>query len=340
MKPFRIAFSMSVFFLGASLVLPARADAQLDHLFCYKVSKDDVKFTAATPTLVDLLADMQPDFTQAGCRIIRPVEFCVPATKVPHTTPPVTFNGQALQNDFVCYLAECPKAKPHTRVVRDQFGRRLQRQTIPFKVCVPARKAALPCGPTTSARQCGGTCDDPAQVCHFDKTAIPPCTCGGPPQGCENSKPDAAGQCGGTCPPGEACVSIVTGTTAVCHCGPPPPPPCEGSDPNAAGVCGGSCLNPNDQCVFSSATGKCTCQPVEQTCVPGSAPGQCTGTCVTNPNFVCALDPLTNQCRCAPPPQNCGPNTTTGQCGGICAAGSTCKFVPSTGTPGGTCQCL
>ena len=335
MKPLRTAFATAAFLFAPALLLSEPAAAQLDHLLCYRMS-DPLQVTNA----LDLQAELQPEFTQQGCTIVKPFQFCVPATKTNVQPPPPNpgITGQPLQNDYICYLVKCPKPTVPFRNVADQFGQRLQRNYKPFTVCVPARKAAPPCGPTTSARQCGGTCEIPGQVCHFDKTATPPCTCGGgQPQPCDGSKPDAANQCGGTCPPNQTCVLTLTGTKAVCHCGPPPPPPCDGSTPNSSGVCGGSCLNSSDQCVFSAAQNHCICQPIESSCVPGTAAGQCTGTCAADPNFVCRIDPLTNQCRCEPPPQPCGPNSTTGQCGGICAAG-TCQFVPHTGAPG-TCEC-
>jgi hypothetical protein len=338
MKLLRVA--LTTFFVSflASLAVPSRTVAQLDHLLCSRMT-DPLQVSAA----LDLQAQMQPEFNQQGCMLGKPFQFCVPATKSNVQPPPTSPNivGEPLKNDYICYLVKCPKPTVPDRTVADQFGQRLQRNYKPFSVCVPAQKAAPPCGPTTSARQCGGTCDQPGKVCHFDKTASPPCTCGGTSQECEGSKPDAAGQCGGTCPPMETCLLTLTGTKAGCHCGPLPPPGCDGSNPDAAGVCGGSCLNPNDQCVLSTTQGHCICQPVEPSCVPGSAAGQCTGACSTDPNFVCAIDPLTNQCRCAPPPQNCGPNPVTGQCGGICTtpAGAICHFIPNTAGSPAHCGC-
>ena len=284
---------------------------------------------------VDLFAELQPEFSVKGCALIRPLEFCVPVTKQNVQPPPpqASITGQPLKDDYVCYLLKCPeKSLDPARIVADQFGQRLQRKYKPAKLCVPARKAPPPCGPTTGARQCGGTCPDGSASCHFD-VATKQCTCN-PAQTC-GGNPDAAGHCGGICPPGETCLPSLVGTKVTCDCQPPPPPPCGLN--TSTGTCGGACDNPNDKCEFVQASGDCLCQPPEGGC-PTTPPagGTCGGTC-TEATFLCALDPLTNQCRCQPPPQPCGPNPATGQCGGICAAPLKCRFL-NTGTAG-QCAC-
>jgi hypothetical protein len=290
--------------------------------------KDKTQITS----MLDLRAELQPEFTQAGCKIIRPYEFCVPATKLNVSPPPVQpgIIGQPLRDDYICYLIKCPKPLAPDRRVADQFGTRLQEKYKPFKVCVPARKAAPPCGPQASPRQCGGACDDPTAVCRYDR-ASRQCTCDPVPV-CDG-KPDAAGQCGGTCPPGAVCRPGLEGTAVVCRCQPPFEPPC---DMNAAtGACGGVCPNPTDRCVTNSTGTDCFCQPTDPGCA-AVVGGTCAGTC-TAPGFTCAIDPLTNECRCQPPQLPCGPNPFTGQCGGQCPAGQLCRAFTAGTTI--TCQC-
>lgn len=328
MKRLSVAFTTVVALL-LIFSSPSLVHAQLDHLICYRMV-DPLKVQSA----VDLFTELQPEFTQKGCKLVRPLEFCVPATKLNVDPPPPLPNiaGQPLKDDYICYLMKCPdKPVVPSRFVADQFGRRLHRKYKPYKMCVPARKAAPPCGPTTSARQCGGTCEDPAAICHFD---IPTkqCICSGP-QGC-SGKPDAAGGCGGNCPAGEICLpQIVAGAPAACDCQPPPPPPCGLN--TATGTCGGTCPNPDDKCVVTATGNDCVCQPQEPGCAPGAG-AACAGSCVANPGFVCQIDPLTNQCRCQPPPQPCGPNPATGQCGGECTGALHCRFTPGTANP---CSC-
>jgi hypothetical protein len=332
MKPLRVAFTTCAAALLLTCALPSTTHAQLDHLLCNRmIDKTQVK------AAVDLFAELQPEFNQQGCTLVKPFDFCVPVTKKNVQPPaPLNISGQPLSNDYICYLLKCPdKPVVPDRIVADQFGRRLQRGYKPYKLCVPAQKAPPPCGPTSSARQCGGTCDDPGVACHYDKVAKI-CTCAPPPQNC-GGPPDAAGQCGGTCQqPGDACIPVLTGTKAICTCQPPPPPAC-GLNP-ATGTCGGSCKNSNDKCVLKADGSDCICQPVEPGCTAGSPPNQCSGPC-TDPTFTCGIDSLTNQCRCAPPPQSCGPNPLTGQCGGTCATtGTTCRFINTAGSPG-HCVC-
>jgi hypothetical protein len=239
-------------------------------------------------------------------------------------------SGQPLRDDYICYLIKCPKTVAPDRFVADQFGRRLQEKYKPFKVCVPARKAPPPCGPQNTARQCGGVCPAGSGPCRFDTTAKL-CTCD-PPMQCDGSKPDAAGTCGGPCPPNTICQPVLEGTDRICRCR-PVEQPCEGS---TAGACGGTCDDPAAHCVFVPTLGECRCQPPDGGCVKTAA-GQCTGTCTTNPSLACVLDPLTNECRCDTPPQPCGHNPFNGQCGGTCPAPEVCRFI-NTGTAA-ICQC-
>lgn len=315
--------ALLTFALGLPIFSPIPAHAgKLDHLLCYRM-RDPLKIKTA----VDMIADLQPEFTQKGCVLVKPVEFCVPATKT--NVQPQPFDsgiaGQPLKNDFICYLAKCPLAlPPPSKSVADQFGLRDQSQYKPYKVCVPAYKKPRPCS-NLSATQCGGacpvgrTCQLNAGVCE----CLPTNLCGG--------KPDATGQCGGACTtPGYICqVTLIPGSTKkVCDCGPPPPPPC-GLDP-ATGQCGGTCPNSTDRCTLDSA-GKCSCQPVPKPCSLNQATNICSGSC-PNPGDICVIDPT--GCHCQPPP--CSQNTATGLCGGNCPnATDTCALDPS----GTGCSC-
>ena len=307
------------------------AQGSLDHLICYRIT-DPFKVSAT----ISLATQLQPEFRQANCKLIKPTKFCVPATK--HVTQSTTTGpnivGQSLHDDYICYLIKCDQTTLiPPKLVADQFGQRKQGNYKPFEVCVPARKGAPPCS-NVSKKQCGGVCpDDPAtgapRACRLDSTNQQ-CTC--EPEQC-GGKPDKAGQCGGDCPTaGQICrPGLDAAGKKACVCQDPPPPPCN-LDP-ATGTCGGTCTDPAAKCILiDTATGpQCTCQPPVDTCarIPGT--NQCGGPCP--PGLVCTLEPAINDCRCEPPPQNCGPNPATGQCGGICPVGSHCQLIANTGVP-------
>src|SRR5579862_2667520 len=135
--------------------------ATLDHMLCYTVTD---ALTLPQPNSTDLLAQLQPEFTQRGCKLVKAVEFCVPATKsnVNPVPPDPNIVGTPLQNDYICYLAKCPNQvpPPQKRVV-DQFGVRLQQNYHVAKVCVPASKAPAGCpvGPIVKGGPaCRGAC--------------------------------------------------------------------------------------------------------------------------------------------------------------------------------------
>lgn len=310
--------------MWAAWLPSAQAQGKLDHLFCYRV--DD---PLTIRTTVDMLADLQPEFTQKGCRLLKAVEFCVPATKANVNPLPPNPNiiGQPLQDDYVCYLAQCRKpTEPADKVVADQFGRRIERGLRPVKVCVPARKRPVPCG-ASGARQCGGVCPDPADDCRVSPVdagcACVPRECGG--------HVDAFGTCGGAClTPDDRCLPDANG---ACTCQPPPPPSCEMN--SAAGTCGGTCPDPADQCVIDTTGTKCTCQtPPPPPCGTVSGTTQCGGLC-PNSTDRCVTDAAGN-CTCQPPPTSCGPVPGSNQCGGPCP-NATDQCV-RTATGGCACQ--
>ena len=311
--------------------------AVLDHLACYAIT-DSLKVDAT----VDLLAELQPEFRQAGCRVIKASKFCVPTSKVvvQATTVGPAVVGQPLRDDYICYRIKCPdtSAPIPNKLVADQFGQRGMKNFRPFELCVPARKAARPCS-LVSGKQCGGTCPNDIAgaptACRFD-TATKSCTCD--PQPC-GGKPDKSGQCGGACTdPIQTCQpGVDSAGNKACICKDPPPPPC---GINAAtGTCGGTCPNPADACVFVTSTGgvpDCICQPPVPQCDKIAGTNQCGGPCP--PGLTCTLNTALNLCRCEAPIPPCSPNPLTGQCGGQCPTNTVCRVV---GTGAAlTCGCV
>ena len=326
---------MLVLFIAAAALplrgAPAAAAGTLDHLFCFDVN-DKLKPNLA----VDLQTELQPEFGQSGCTVVRVTKFCVPATKtvLPPAPPGPNIVGQPLRDDYVCYQLKCPKDALDVadKLVADQFGQRLQQKYRPAELCVPARKAPPPCFRIGHSKKCGGVCpNDPAGVgtaCRFDET-LQDCTCG--PQPC-GGKPDKSGHCGGACPPTQTCLpGIDAAGNRECTCQNPPPPPC-GLNP-ATGTCGGSCIDPAAKCEFvtTAAGPDCICQPPVAQCARDTVSGQCGGPCP--PGLACVLDPAINDCRCE---AGCSSNPLTGQCGGTCPPGTECRLT--TGAAG--CGCV
>src|SRR5579885_2177818 len=207
----------------------------LDHLACFKV-KDPLLIQESA----DLQAEMQPEFTSLGCILKKATEFCVPASKT-NVTPPPPFpgdSGQPLQNDYLCYPTRCRQpAAPPEKLVTDQFGSRIEKKYKISKVCVPARKAPAPCGPT-GKHMCGGACPNPTQQCQPDPLARGcVCSCsilipGGQTNVCAM----------GTCPSPKTCVKNTTDTACIC-----------------CAVGGVACSVPSDCCPpFSCVNGFCS----------------------------------------------------------------------------------
>jgi len=341
-----IPFITTALLLAAAAMLPLRVQAQpTDHLICYTLKKDALDLPKSPAVTADLLANLQPDFTQRRCTIVKPVEFCVPAAKSNVLNPPaplLNVSGQTLTDDYICYLIKCADPAPiSARRVEDQFGARLQQTNKPFTMCVPASKLKPSCDQSTYPR-CGGTCDD-GSLCHADKTTKM-CTCGGTGT-CDGSKPDALGQCVQDCPAGQVCkTELATTGPPLCHCVDLPPPPCDGSVPQTAAngdlTCGERSCPANRRCVVTGTPPECVCQPVEPGC-NGSTAAECAAGMCTEPGFICTL--VGTQCSCQPPPQPCAPNALAGGAcpvNAACQPGTTCQFVPSAaGGAGGSCQC-
>ncbi len=232
----------------------------LDHLVCY-ATKDPVKMKWSA----DLMATIQPEFTATGCVLKKAVEFCVPATKT-NVNPAPPFpgvSGQTLQDDYICYAAKCAvPGTPPNKLVTDQFGSRVQKKYKLSKVCVPARKAPPPCGPT-GAHMCGGTCPGTNQQCLPD--ALDRCTCLPIQDGCFVN---TDGACTGVCPgSGQLCAFDDTGfcgcpcailipnlQTSVCQMGIcPSPKTCVKNTTDTACLCcalGGVSCSVNSDCCF------------------------------------------------------------------------------------------
>jgi hypothetical protein len=280
----------------SSTALPAaRAQTDplgtLDHLLCFKI-KDALTLS----TSVDMMADLQPDFAAKGCKLTKPIEFCVPASKrnvAPAPADPTQF-GQSLRDDYICYKAECSDIPPPAdRLAVDQFGHRPIAKFRAAKVCVPARKEPLACGPT-GGKSCGGLCPSADQKCLYDKVTN---MCGCTPAPCDG-KPDKAGMCGGTCPGGVP-LQCRPDANKRCVCQPPPPPQCA-AIPATVPLCGGSCPNPADVCRPGGAGVGCTCQPPSDVCGLDASSGQCGGACAS-PAEVCRSGPF-GACSCQAQP--------------------------------------
>ena len=150
MTALRIAGATSL----AAVLFAGVADAQVfDHLKCYKI-KDAAKFDA----MADLGA-LQAEFGMDSCRIKgRGKLFCVPASKTVTAfedrsregIPQVAMDGQALDDDRICYKLKCPVTEIDDRIATDQFG---TRQIGKFKLtllCTPAIKGLPPTTSTTT----------------------------------------------------------------------------------------------------------------------------------------------------------------------------------------------
>lgn len=319
------------------------AGGRLDHLVCYRM-KDPLKLAAYT----NMIAELQPEFTQKGCVLVKPVRFCVPATKVvltpaiagatQATNPNIV--GQPIKNDFVCYKAQClNEVPPPDKMVFDQFGARLQADFQVTEVCVPAQKRPPGCG--YYGNKCEGACPNAAEKCEiFKLNGAVTCDCVPRTTPC-GGKADAAGICTGECPiPGDLCrLSYLSPNdptkkgAVACLCQTPPTPLC-GVDPTT-GQCGGNCPNATDRCAMS-ATGKCVCAPTSDPCHASNVDPNglpiCGGVCPLAGQD-CKPDATTGKCSCDPP-AGCGQDPLTGQCGGDCPAPQVCLLSSD-----GTCGC-
>jgi hypothetical protein len=309
MQPRRLIPIVSGLALAVVGVRMTHAGGKADHLICYRMA-DSAQIAAA----VDMIADLQPEFSQRNCRLLKPIEFCVPATKqniITSSPTPPDLVGQPLRQDYICYLARCPALSvPPAKQVADQFAVHVEQKYKATKICVPAAKLPIRCGDAEAPR-CGGVCPAGA-TCKLSaatgQCACQPLPCGG--------QPDKGGTCGGACPDGQICqLSNSTSGKPTCGCGQVPPPPC-GNNP-LTGSCGGACTDPTQICQVD-ASGNCGCGPIPQPC--GNTSGVCGGTC-PNPADQCVPGTVPGQpCTCVPPP--CHQDPVTGACSGTCATGA------------------
>ncbi|HYC00631.1 MAG TPA: hypothetical protein VEC57_15965 [Candidatus Limnocylindrales bacterium] len=316
--------------LLALALVPSTAGAQLDHLVCYK-AVDKLQVAVA----FDLFAELQPEFSAKGCRIVKVDDFCVPATKVnvepAEADERADIVGPPLHVDYIGYLVKCEQqGAPTSKIVVDQFGNHRQRRYRIQKVYIPAKKGPPPCG-TVDGKQCGGVCPESSDQCRI--VADGTCRCAPAINDVCGGKPDKQGFCGGPCPDPDKpqCQVVVTAAgDKACECGPPPPPICGIN--TATGTCGGECPNKADKCVFTSAN-ECRCVPASTPCGLIAGTDTCGGDCPIAGD-VCARD-ANDQCRCgAPDPMPCQQNPFTGACGGECPTGQECLLDAN-----GTCSC-
>jgi hypothetical protein len=323
-------------------VVPAVAQAQLDHLVCYRPI-DKLTVTAS----FSVYADLQPEFSASNCKIVKVTDFCVPSTKynVDPTTADVRPDivGPPLYVDYIGYLIKCEKQLvPPNKIVIDQFGAHRQRKYKVYKIFVPAKKGPPPCG-TQDGKLCGGVCPNRAEECRIDTDGV--CKCVPPEDDLCSGKPDKQGMCGGPCPlVNQACQPTLTATgDLVCQCG-PVTQPC--SINAATGACGGDCPNRADKCVNKTPY-DCTCEPAETPCALSGTPPTCGGDCPIAGD-ICTL--VGAVCECGPGQSSpCQQNPLTGTCGGdcpipgdICRAdgtinGCSCGPAPCGGTADGQC---
>src|SRR5690349_855239 len=152
----------------------ALAQAENDHLLCYQLPN---------PRPVKAAMDIhtaQLEFARRGCKIIRPVEFCVPGTKTGVEPPHPPKPGQPLKDDYICYAVECSSpSPPKKKVVVDQFGQREVSFGAPTKMCAPAHKQTETASCQVGAGgQCGGACPEPTDQCVLVEGTKPPvCRC-------------------------------------------------------------------------------------------------------------------------------------------------------------------
>jgi hypothetical protein len=319
-----------VLVIAGLVLVPATSRAQLgelDHLLCYRM-RDPLSLEAK----FNLLARLQPEFSRRGCTLVPDdhgvanTQFCVPASKrdVEASSHNPEFGGPTLSADYICYRVDCERtnARIPAKEVEDQFGRRVARFGNPVRVCVPARKEAVACGPTgpSTAPMCGGECPSPEQRCVFNRDTDM-CECAAR----ECRRPDGAAMCAGECPnPNDRCVQT---NRNQCECR---PGGCA-VDPTT-NQCGGQCPNASQICTIDAA-GNCGCQPPPPGCARDPMTEQCGGPC-PEAGDVCTLHP-NGQCRCRrPPPPECGQNDA-GECSGSCPPGRDCRP-----TDDDTCRCL
>jgi len=114
------------------------AEAQYDHLKCYKV-KDQKTFKKASATLTAI----QSQFLTEDCDIKpKAKEFCTPVDKtvtILSGGSPQVLDGNELSFHRLCYKIKCPKTDLGTHDLSDQFGEHTATEKYKAStICVPA----------------------------------------------------------------------------------------------------------------------------------------------------------------------------------------------------------
>ncbi|HZR79548.1 MAG TPA: hypothetical protein VFD92_00510 [Candidatus Binatia bacterium] len=203
------AWLAAIILSGGASEAAAQPSPFFDHFDCFKigVGPNEVQ---VDPHALDALTltpyEVPPFDAEQGCRLQpakspRPTHLCIPVDKQPRQTPYGTQRG----GNFLVYRMRCPAQADFRIGVVDQFVRAVagvKRKSTTRFLLVPAydiENPDTPCGPT-GAGQCGGGCPNVSQSCVSQLNGVCACVedvrCGGTP---------VAGQCNGSCAPGEIC---------------------------------------------------------------------------------------------------------------------------------------
>jgi len=242
------------------LITPLLAEAQSDHLKCYKM-KDPLRLSGTVNI------DSEQLGYEENCKIRRARVFCVPAEKdvveAFDAGDPIglaKINGQELVDDRICYRIKCPQPFPPDQQLSDQFGtNRVLQNLRPYMVCTPASMVACS---DTFPPMCNGPCDA-GQTCRdVDGT----CQC------VDVCSTGIAPECAGACPEGQRCETVFLGPFPLdCRCT-PTEPACSDTEPIS--WCGGSCPT-GLLCLPSPSVDECRCtSPVVMPC-PSVGPPSC-----------------------------------------------------------------
>ena len=257
----------------------ASAQAQNDHLLCYKVTDDARSLNPPLPPLVLTPKQIDDFAVRTGCRIrpdqrLRARELCIPVAKSP-SDPPL---GPEIEADYACYRVRCDDAVSGNVTVdaTDQFGAgqvTVRQRNGSRRLCVPVPKQtpAPPATPTAtptfnvddcSPNPClnGGTCTD--GVNNYT------CTC---PAGFTGTNCE---MCSATvvCDDGDACTDDLCDPAGDCTTA-----PTDCDDGNACTIDG---CNPASGCTQTPGADDTPCDD-DNACT--SADACLTGDCVGDP---------------------------------------------------------
>jgi hypothetical protein len=226
--------------VAAALLLSAPAQAQFDHLQCWKV-----KPSSKTKGLVDLTplqAQLPPG---KGCKLVGPKLFCAPVLKeiVEVAPPPIGAPAGPDAGDFLCYKAKC-KIPPVTLLASDQFNSYQLTLKKSFLLCAPARKDTATT--STTVETTSTTVETTSTTIITTSTTLP----------CGVVDTPSGEVCDGDCPPGLVCLNNVSPTA----------PP---------GVVDCTCVDPNLDCFQADTCTQGLCRGVDERCVNGETGCEC-----------------------------------------------------------------